>query len=336
MYRINEEFIGLLADGEYHTGEMLGERLGVTRAAVWKQIESLRERGIVIESAGKRGYRMIAPDDPLFPPLLSVPGCAIEYSYEIQSTNTRASELARQGAPEGTLVLAEIQTGGKGRRERGWVSPQGGLWFSLALRPSRPPVEAQRIPLVAAVAAAQACEDVTGLKPGVKWPNDLLLGGRKLCGILLEMSVEAERVQYLTMGVGINVAQRREDFPEVLRDTATSLAIEADVEARAKAEAKDQTLGCAPIKRSDILRAFMARFWGWYRRLEADGGSYYHDVFLPAYESRSVTLCRDVMVVADAGTFAARAEGIGGSGELIVRGLDGGLRSVWAADVSVR
>jgi BirA family biotin operon repressor/biotin-[acetyl-CoA-carboxylase] ligase len=320
LHRINEELLALLADGAYHSGEVLSARLGITRAAIWKQVESMRRRGILIDSAGKRGYRMTMPDDPLFPPLMHAPGCRIEYSYETASTNARATELARQGAEEGTLALAEVQTGGKGRRERCWASPLGGVWCSLVLRPTRPPAEAQRIPLVTAVAIAEACEDTTGLKPGVKWPNDLLIGGRKLCGILLEMSVEAERVQYLTMGVGINVAQRSEDFPEEIRGTATSLAIECG----------------APVKRGDVLRAFTERLWHWYRRLESGGDSFYHEVFMPAYVARSVTLGRDVTVVSDAGTYAAHAETIGGSGELIVRTADGTTQAVWAADVSVR
>ncbi|MDR1598700.1 MAG: biotin--[acetyl-CoA-carboxylase] ligase [Oscillospiraceae bacterium] len=321
MYRNNETIVEILADGLHHTGEDIGAYLGVTRAAVWKQVEQARAKGLTIESSGKLGYRLIPPEDPLFPPLLDIPGCEIEYWHElVGSTNTRAAELARQGAEEGTLVLAEVQTGGRGRRERGWASPLGGAWFSLVLRPARPPSEAQRIPLVAAVAAAEACHDATGLFPGVKWPNDLMLNGRKLCGILLEMSVEAERVQRLVMGVGINVSQRRSDFPEALAETATSLAIE----------------GGKPVKRGDVVRAFASRFWDWYRRLEAGGNAFYREVFLPAYASRSVTLGREVTVAADAGTYAAKAEAIGAAGELIVRMDGGALRPVWAADVSVR
>ncbi|MDR1569184.1 MAG: biotin--[acetyl-CoA-carboxylase] ligase [Oscillospiraceae bacterium] len=320
MMREPDELLVILSDGMFHSGKTLSRRVGITRAAIWKRIEALRESGLTIDSAGKRGYRLIKPDDPLFPPLFSAPGCDVRYSFELPSTNTTAALLAAEGAAHGTLVVAEKQRAGKGRRGRGWASEVGGAMFSLVLRPTCAPARAQRTPLVAAIAVAEACETVCGVSPLVKWPNDVIVGGKKLCGILLELSAEAEQILYLVLGVGINVAQREKDFPENLRDIATSLAIESG----------------HTVRRSDIITAFVERFFYWYKRMSSEPEYAFWHAFEPIYRERSATLGRRVNVAQASGSFEGTAIRLGDSGELIVRADGGEDRAVWAADVTVR
>ena len=262
----------------------------------------------------------IALDDTLQPPLFSVPGCRVVYEYSIQSTNTLAHNLARNGAEERIIVVAEEQSAGKGRRGRGWVSGVGGAMFSLILRPSFSIWMARRIPLVASVAAVEACEDVCGIKPWVKWPNDLLIKGKKVSGILAESSAEEERILYTVVGIGINAAQTADDFPAELWDTATSLTIEAG----------------RPVKRSDVIQAFARRFFVWYDLMGAESDDAFWRAFEPVYRTCSITLGRRVTIVQTDGSFEAVAERLGESGELWVKMDDGWERAVWAADVSVK
>lgn len=212
------------------SGEVLAARLGLSRAAVWKRINRLKARGYAIAGSPRRGYRLLAATDKLLPEEI-LPGlkarrlCGpVHHFEEVASTNDLAKELAARGAPEGTLVVAEAQSRGRGRLGRQWNSPPGtGLYVSLLLRPPLPPTEMPQITLTTAVAVARALKRVTGVVPGIKWPNDLLLGGKKLGGILTEMETESEQIRHLVVGLGLNVDTRA--FPEELAATATSLAL---------------------------------------------------------------------------------------------------------------
>jgi BirA family transcriptional regulator, biotin operon repressor / biotin---[acetyl-CoA-carboxylase] ligase len=217
--------------GDWVSGQLLAERTAMTRSAVWKQVEVLREEGYGIEALTHRGYRLLDIPDKLLPYEIraglgtrTLGRREIRYAETTASTNQTAKEMAAGGAPEGTLVVAEGQTRGRGRLERGWFSPPaGGLYASLILRPALPPVEAHHLVLLAAVAVAEALLGATGLKVSVKWPNDLMAGGRKIAGILTEAATQMDAVDYVVIGLGLNVNIPPERFPEELRPAATSL-----------------------------------------------------------------------------------------------------------------
>jgi len=268
--------------GRYISGEDLSRQLGVTRAAIWKQIQVLRDEGYRIEALPRLGYRLLAAPGLLLPAEIqdgletSILGTKVYHYRETDSTNRLARELGSQGAPEGTLVIAEVQKSGRGRLDRKWVSPSGGIWFSLLLRPQLFPHQAQLLTLVAAVAAVEATEAVSGLVPGIKWPNDLLLAGRKLAGILTEVSAEIDLVHYLVLGVGVNANILADAFPEELRETATSLLLESGQQ----------------VDRAAWVRHFLQYFEKHYLSAVSSG----FDALLASWRQYSVTLGREVTV----------------------------------------
>ena len=214
---------------EYVSGESICEILKMTRSAIWKHIESLRALGYTIEAFPHRGYRLVSSPDKLFSEELSyhlktdVIGKSI-LSYEtVASTNDVAYDLAKKGSPEGTVIVSEEQTAGKGRLGRLWVSPKGkGIYLSIILRPALPPQAIPKLTLFAALSAARAIRTLTGLTTQMRWPNDLLLDGKKVTGVLTEMNAEQDRVHFVIAGIGINVNTAAEFLPS----EATSLKIE--------------------------------------------------------------------------------------------------------------
>ncbi|HEY8463152.1 MAG TPA: biotin--[acetyl-CoA-carboxylase] ligase [Bacillota bacterium] len=227
-----EQIIQILKanQGEYVSGEQLAQSAGITRAGVWKQISRLREIGYLIEAAPRRGYKLLNLTKALHPFEIKAGlqtklfGQTIDYHKETGSTNLQARKLAAQGATEGTIVLAESQTSGRGRLGRTWSSRPGlGLWFSLILRPRISTAELAVITVLTAVTLSRAIYRVTGIQVQVKWPNDLMYHGAKLAGILAELNGEMDRVNYLIIGIGLNVNHGPADFPLELRNKATSL-----------------------------------------------------------------------------------------------------------------
>lgn len=221
-------------EGRFVSGQEVGRRLGMSRAAVWKQVQGLRRRGFGIEGARGAGYRLLGLPDVIeekeLVPLLTRTDFwnAFHFFQATDSTNSRAAELAGKGALEGTVVCADAQTAGRGRLGRSWESPPGvNLYLSLLLRPSLDPVKAPQLTLVTAVALAAAVEEATGLRAALKWPNDLYLGDRKAAGILAEMSADPDRLRHVVIGVGLNVNAESHSFPKDLREKATSLRIAA-------------------------------------------------------------------------------------------------------------
>ena len=219
------------------SGQDLANHFGITRTAVWKHIQSLKKMGYGIEAYTKKGYVLVSVPNKLLPEEISrhlhtrFIGRNMAYEDVIPSTNDLLKKMALQGAPDGTVCVAEEQSVGKGRLARGWFSPYGkGLWFSLLLKPTFLPQEAPKMTLLAAVAVVRAVRELCGVKAEIKWPNDILLEGRKLVGILTEMSAEFGHINYLVVGIGINVCQRREDFLPELRETAASLSMIAGAE----------------------------------------------------------------------------------------------------------
>jgi len=215
---------------DFISGQEISRRLGVSRTAVWKHIRSLREGGYDIESHSKIGYRLIETPDRLYGHELEsllkgkVFGQKVIYREKVGSTNELAKEMAEKEAVSGTVVVAEEQTTGKGRMERVWYSPSGqGLWFSVILRPEISPVDASKLTLMCAVGVAKTIRETVGIPAGIKWPNDVLIGNRKVSGILIEMNAEIDKINYLVVGIGVNVNLDRAQVPGELSDIAVSL-----------------------------------------------------------------------------------------------------------------
>ena len=206
----------------YVSGQELCNKFGVSRTAVWKAINQLKENGYEIEAVQNKGYHLLsAPDVMDVTELESIhstewAGCELYYYDSIDSTNTKAKELAEDGHPSGTLVVADQQTAGKGRRGRSWESPTGtGIFMTLMLKPEINPNNASMLTLVAAMATTRAIRRVTGVPAMIKWPNDIVMNGKKVCGILTEMSAQFDYINHIVIGIGINV--HNEDFRKRLR-----------------------------------------------------------------------------------------------------------------------
>ncbi|KJS15399.1 MAG: biotin [Peptococcaceae bacterium BRH_c4b] len=306
---------------DYTSGEEICKNLGVSRTAIWKHVQALRAKGYDIESQTKSGYRLLAVPDRLYPEeiysgLETVTlGRNIYYLDSTSSTNHVARELAAGGAPEGTLVVAEAQAGGRGRMSRGWYSPHAlDVLCSLILRPELPPAEAPPVTMLAAVALARAVKDISGIKAGIKWPNDLLVNGKKLCGILSEMNAEMERVNFLVVGMGVNVNTER--FPEELSEIATSLKIESG----------------AFVSRRLLLQKMLYQFEQLYGLWLARG----FKPVLAEWKENCVTLNCPVRVISARETLEGWAEDVDDTGALLLRLPDGSLKQLLAGDVSLR
>jgi BirA family biotin operon repressor/biotin-[acetyl-CoA-carboxylase] ligase len=312
-------FLAEAAD-DYVSGEAISDKLGLTRAAVWKHVEALRSHGYRIDAVPARGYRLIEVPDKLTPlelrPLLNTHdvGQVLHWYEEIGSTNDRARELAEEGAEHGEVVIAEAQTAGRGRRGRLWASPaRKNLYFSVILRPDLPPARAPELTLVASVALCDALRQA-GVQAGIKWPNDLLASERKIAGILTELAAEADRVHWVVIGAGINVNAREEDFPEELRGEATSVLLERG----------------EPAPRALFAAACLTALEGWIDRHAEEGFA----VVREAWRERSTTLGREVTVRTDGREIVGIAEDIDEAGALLVRG-PAGLERILAGDVAL-
>ncbi|MDY3812970.1 MAG: biotin--[acetyl-CoA-carboxylase] ligase [Candidatus Copromonas sp.] len=317
------EILKLLKETDgYISGQELCEKFGVSRTAIWKVINQLKEEGYEIEAVRNKGYILKGSADVLSKEELESTihtkwaGENVVFFEETVSTNNEIRSLAEQGAPHGTLAVAEKQLGGKGRRGRVWTSPAGvGIWMSMLLRPQIDPLAASMLTLVMALAAKKGIEISTGLKSEIKWPNDLVLNKKKICGILTEMSTELMEIQYVIPGIGINVNQK--DFPDDIKATATSLYIESG---------KIQ-------KRSEIIAAIMEAFEGYYdtfiKTQDMSG-------LIEEYNANLVNLGNEVCVLDPAGEFRGVSEGINKEGALLVRLADGTLKEIISGEVSVR
>ncbi len=306
----------------YLSGQEICQRLGVSRTAVWKVIKQLQSEGYQIEAVRNRGYHLTASTDVLTEAEIrscikgELMGCRVVCYEETDSTNTRARALAEEGAPEGTMTVAERQNAGKGRRGRSWSSPPGsGIFMSLVLRPDIPPSQASMVTLAAAVAVARGIRQATGVQAMIKWPNDLVLSGKKICGILTEMTTELESIQYAVVGIGINV--NTEEFPQELSGTATSLFLETG--SRWK---RGPLVGEVAMAFEDCYRLFLA--------------SKDLSLLKEEYEQHLSNLNRQVTVLDPAGSYGGICRGITNDGQLLVEQEDGKVRQVLSGEVSVR
>ncbi|MEW5701532.1 MAG: biotin--[acetyl-CoA-carboxylase] ligase [Candidatus Zixiibacteriota bacterium] len=284
----------------------LADSLGISRSRFGRGIEELRQLGYVFREMPQGEITLVSSPDrmidtEIWSGLKTKTFARHLHCYRrIGSTNARAQELAEAGAPEGTVVVAEEQTKGRGRLGRGWHSASGlGIWSSIILRPMLSLRQASGISLLAALAFAESVEHELGLVVGLKWPNDGLIGGMKVFGVLTEVSAEVDRVYYAVCGTGINVAHRRGDFPPSLRDTAGSLAM-----------AKG-----GPVDRLAFYRTFLHRFETAYRGFRRNGIA----PFMPGYRERSILLGREVVVKQGDRTINGIASEVDDSGALVVR-----------------
>lgn len=247
--------------GGYVSGGGIARTLAISRTAVWKHVCALRAEGYRIESRTRRGYRLQEVPDLVVPEAvlagLTTRFCGRSYHYHpiLASTNDRAKEVAWEGAPEGTTVLAEEQSGGRGRLGRSWHSPRGGLWFSVVLRPKMLPARAPEVTFVAAVAGVEVLRSYLGVEVGIKWPNDFMWQGKKLGGILIELSGELDRINHLVVGIGLNVNVDPGDFPTALQGGVISV----------------QEICGRSVSRSELLQQFLAALERWYLVWLAEG-----------------------------------------------------------------
>lgn len=313
----------LLAKGEAVSGQQLADQLGISRTAIWKHMQALQEEGYVFETVKKKGYVLVS-----MPAALAAGeiysflqteryGRSIKVFDIVESTQLIAHEMARDGAEDGTVIIAEEQTSGRGRMARPWESAQGkGIWMTVIIRPNIPPHMAAPFTLVAAVAVTKAIKEIsTKLVPEIKWPNDLLIDGKKCTGILTEMQSEPDRVQALLVGIGINVNHQQEDFSEDIHDIATSLSMEAG----------------EMIPRAQLIAKIL-----YY--LEQYSDLYVSEGFAPIkemWEQASCTIGKQVEVSTLREIFYGVAVGINTDGVLQVKLANGEVRSIYSGDVKI-
>ncbi len=305
----------------YISGQEICEKLAVSRTAVWKAVGQMKEEGYVIEAVQNKGYRLSeVPDLVTREEIVSRletewAGRPTVFLEKTDSTNNEAKRLAEAGASHGTLVVAEFQEAGKGRRGRSWASQRGtGIWMTILLKPEFPPAQAAMLTLVAAMAVADGIQEVTGLHAGIKWPNDIVLSGKKVCGILTEMSAEPDYINHVVIGIGINANIR--EFSEELREKATSLLLE-----RGRA-----------VSRAAVIVAVWKAFERYYEKFLKTADL---SLLRMAYEERLLNKGEAVSVLDQKGNWSGIAKGIDENGHLLVE-AEGRTRAVDSGEVSVR
>ncbi|MBM4278586.1 MAG: biotin--[acetyl-CoA-carboxylase] ligase [Deltaproteobacteria bacterium] len=319
---MEEEILQLLREDPsgFISGEEIGRRLKVSRTAVWKRMTHLRSLGYEVEASTRSGYRLIQSPDLLTPaevkPFLKTKwmGKKIHYFPSLDSTNSKAYELATRGAEEGEVVIAESQEKGRGRLGRNWFSPPSlNLYLSVILRPKIPPHQAPLITLMAAVATAGAIEKCSGLRPLIKWPNDILLRGGKVAGLLNEIQSETDRIHFVILGIGVNLNLDEKAFPKEIRSVATSMK---------------QEMGQA-ISRKEFLSSLLQQLEEWYAIYLKEGG----DVILNAWREQARIKGKPVKVTSFGETISGIAVDIDSDGALILRMENGKRKRVVAGDV---
>ncbi len=324
------EILTLLRErSDYVSGQELCGRFGVSRTAVWKAINQLKKEGYPIEAVQNRGYRLCEETEEVY----SLSGLAsrlqtewvgrpVRFYEELGSTNIQAKAEAENGAASGTLIVTDHQTAGRGRRGRSWSSPAGAnIYFTLILRPEFGPDRASMLTLLMALAVADgiektlAADEREGEPVKIKWPNDIVVNGKKICGILTEMSVERDYIQHVVIGVGINV--KRQEFPPEIASTATCLEEACGV----------RLSRCTLI--ADILESFERDYEEFCRQGDLS-------TLRERYDALLVNRDREVCVLDAAGEYRGTARGINNAGELLVETADGEIREIYAGEVSVR
>ncbi|MCT8975404.1 biotin--[acetyl-CoA-carboxylase] ligase [Clostridium sp. CX1] len=322
---MKEKILHLLKEYEksFISGQRISKELGVTRTAVWKYINILKEDGYKIESVSKRGYRLISSPDLLSFEELNEKlitkyiGRNIMYFQTLGSTNNKAKELALSNAPHGTVIISEEQTEGRGRLGRNWSSPKfKGIWLSIILRPDTDPLNVPKVTQVGAAAVIKALNELD-INAYVKWPNDIILNEKKVCGILTEMSGELNKVNYVVMGIGINVNTDSSDFPEELKNTATSISLETG----------------KYIKRKELVSKLLNSFELLYDEFEKEETI---KTSVSICKKNSILLGKEIKIINRGKETYARAVDLSDEGELTVQYTDGIVEKIVSGEVSIR
>jgi len=314
---VKEKILKMLKESAptHLSGEEMAGKLQTSRTSIWKNIKLLQQSGYSIEGSTRRGYRLVATPDLLYPAeiseglqteIIATSPDLIHHFMQVDSTNNRLKLLAEEDAPEGTVVVAEEQTAGRGRLGRSWSSPRGkGIVFSVLLRPSKPLEEISVFTLLTAVAVTRAVRKKhPGINAGIKWPNDILVKGRKICGILTELKAEADRLHYLVVGIGLNCYHTVDDFPPELKKSATSIFLEND--------------GQHP-DRKGTAREILREMDAMYREYLTMGA----EEILEQWKALNITLGRKITIKSLRESFAGSALDVDKYGALIVAGPEG-------------
>lgn len=320
---MKSEILSLLRErGGYVSGQELCQHFNVSRTAVWKAVNQLKKEGYCIQAVQNRGYLLETEDEVFGQHELESrmdtewAGHPISFYDIVNSTNLRAKQDAENGAPEGALVVADMQTAGRGRRGRTWSSPAGiNVYFTLILKPEYVPDKASMVTLVMAMAVAEGIRKTCGLEAAIKWPNDIVINGKKVCGILTEMSVERDFIHHVVIGVGINVGLQ--EFAPEIAATATSLQAECGRKVP-KAELV-----------VNVMKAFEKYYDGFKRNTDLS-------MLMEDYNALLVNRDREVCVLDPGGKYTGVSRGINDTGELLVELEDGSMKAVYAGEVSVR
>lgn len=328
---MKQEILRVLKENapDFVSGGLLGRRLGVTRTAVWKYINVLASEGYCIDSSSRKGYRLVSsPDNPNgfeigFNLGTEIVGKKVLYFDVVESTNDYARKIASADHEDGTAVIAGNQTAGRGRHGRKWESHDGmGIYMSVVLKPLIAPEDIHIFPIAASVATVEAVKTATGLQAGIKWPNDIILDNRKVCGISTEMNSEMERINFIILGIGINFCQEPEDFPVELQDKAISLL----------SFAKNKGLPVDGFKKLTLIRNVLYELDRIYS-LVLKGRSL---EIIRKWKSYSLSLNREVRIISRDSEYTGTAVDITNDGRLVVRCDDGITREVLSGEVSVR
>lgn len=312
------------AGGQSVSGEEISRKLGISRTAVWKHISKLRSEGYTIESQTNSGYRLVGSPDVLslseLAPFLHTDfiGRNIKYFDSVSSTNTYAKKAAEKPFVEGTVIIADEQTEGRGRLGRHWVSTRGkGIWMSIMLKPDILPADAPKLTIAAAYAVSKAVLRCCQLDTRIKWPNDIVAGGKKLCGILTEMSAEADEINSVIVGIGINANLEIDDFGSEVSSIATSIKAEIG----------------RTVSRKALVASVLNEFEEVYEDFVKEGSI---KSFIEEYKNKSAVLGKEIRVISKKEEIIGLAVDISGEGHLIVELADGVLKEIMSGEVSVR
>lgn len=315
---------------QYVSGEELSNLLGMSRTAIWKRMDSIKEEGFNIEAVTKKGYRLIKDEaghsiDTPYGELAilsevtgSLIGQNLVFFQEVDSTNKVLKKMAAENAPEGTVVIADMQSTGRGRRGKTWMSaPNRGIWMSILLRPNLHPSSVQTLTLAASVAVMKALEPLGIEGIGIKWPNDILINGKKVCGILTELSAEAERVDWVILGIGLNVNHSESDFSHDIASIATSLRMNVN--------------NNTELDRSVLAASIIDEIENVYRGFIESGSSW----VVEEWKKSNITLGKRVNIIGQQGSFHAEVLDITAEGKLIVKDDHGMVHEMLSGEISL-
>ncbi len=313
---MKKEILEILDENFFVSGEKIAEKLGVSRTAVWKQISSLKDMGYKISSVKNKGYKLLSkPDKPFDFEIkkdidTKIIGKRIKYFNSLSSTNKYAKENIEKNFLEGTIIISDIQTSGKGRKKRSWSSNKGGLWFSIILYPDLLPNQGVLLTMAASVSLYHAINELTGIKPTIKWPNDLLIDNKKICGILTEFDAETDKINYAIVGIGLNVNNK---IDNLLKNRATTI----------KSEAKKRIL------KVDLLKEIIMNFDKYYSKLM--NGEY--DIIRKEWLLYSNIIGKKISVTQNKNNFVGTVEDIDKNGFLIIN-TDKGKTRLLSGDIN--